>query len=336
MSRPYPQVPTQNHIAELRTHLESTLPGLARLPGIEGVTLNGGMSRGYADGMSEIDLTIYLADETFGRWSQGAVPLLSGIVMIAGRLYDIKVCNLEAEMQKPWSEVAKWDVSYSQILFDPRGRIAGLYAAKLAEPPSPAGVGRHLFDCWWHFHLSGDIWIHREDGLQAHHMLNRALEPLLAALFVANGEYVPHEKWLINFSRSLNWVPQQWTERLTAAMTIPAPTVEVAAARRQVIAGLWREIDQHVVQTQFPGYPLSLMQKQYYDLLKWLVDSGAVRLDEWTARSSAAKLYAAPFHACVTLDGQTVRLDRNRLKAIRPEDMYEWFYEIVAAVRAEL
>jgi len=336
MSRPLVRLTTENTAPMLRIHLASTLPDFTDLPGVEGVTLNGGLSRGYADDLSEIDVRVYLSDAGLAAWQQGALAIPNGIVMLHGQLYDVSVCALAAEHQEEWSEVAKWDASYSEILFDPHGAIARLYGAKLAEPPSTAETGHHLFTAWWHIWLAGAIWIHRQDGLQAHLLLNRALEPLVHALFAANGEYVPHEKWLVHFSRTLNWVPPSWPERLAQAMTVPEPSIVAAAARRQVMANLWDDIDRHVVATQFPGFPLRAMQKRSYDLLKLLAERERMRLAEWSAQAAPAMLQGDPFRACVTVAGDQVHLDRARLKAVQPSDMYSWFYEIAAAVAAEV
>lgn len=334
MGRPYVQLNTQNLLTQLREHLNKQLPWLREIPGVEGITLNGGMSRGYADHLSEVDVTVYLSEAAFARYQQGLNPITSGIVVIDGQLYDLKVCSLQAEMAAEWSDVARWDGSYAEILYDPEGKVAALYAKQLAEPPKAAGAGGRLFDCWWHFHLACRIWIHREDGLQAHLMLNRAIEPLVKALFLVNQEHVPHEKWLIHMSRTLAWRPERWEERLAAAMTIPAPTVLTAAVRRGAIADLWAEIDRYAVATHFPGHPLPLMHRGFYDLFKWLVERGEMPLADWTARAGGDMLSLAPFNACVTVADSMVRLDRERLAALGPADLDPWFYDLVVAVRS--
>lgn len=79
---------------------------------------------------------------------------------------------------------------------------------KLADPPRRLQAEGPLFQCWWYFRLAGDIWIHRGDTVQGHAMLNKAATQLIEALFSANCEHVPHEKWLIHFSRSLAWTPR--------------------------------------------------------------------------------------------------------------------------------
>lgn len=336
MERPHVQVRTENRLTRLREHLNQRLPVLQHLEGVEGITLNGGMSRGYADHLSEVDVTLYLSDDGYERYQQGLNLIPSGIVVLAGQLYDIKVCSLSAELSAQWSEVARWDASYAEILYDPEGKISSLFARNLAEAPQAEGAGGPLFACWWHYYLAGNIWIHRQDGLQAHLMLNRAIEPLVKALFLVNQEHVPHEKWLVHMSRTLAWRPARWEERLGAALAIPAPTVEAAGARQRVIADLWAEIDRYAVDTYCPGLPVRLMQKGFYDLVKWAVERGELTMDEWKGRARGATLSASPFNTILKVEGDLIRLDRERLNTLGPGDLDPWFYEVVDAVRAAL
>ena len=50
MNRPQVQIESENKNATLRRHLEKMLPEFEALPGAVGLTLNGGLSRGYAEG----------------------------------------------------------------------------------------------------------------------------------------------------------------------------------------------------------------------------------------------------------------------------------------------
>jgi len=44
------------------------LPRFKEFPGVVGITLNGGLSRGYADHLSEIDVTFYPQNSFTGIW----------------------------------------------------------------------------------------------------------------------------------------------------------------------------------------------------------------------------------------------------------------------------
>ncbi len=75
MKRPYVQIEAKNKIEALRQHLDDTLPMLKTLPGIVGIILNGGMSRGYADHLSEVDVTLYLDTDSYNVWQKGKAPI---------------------------------------------------------------------------------------------------------------------------------------------------------------------------------------------------------------------------------------------------------------------
>lgn len=334
--RPSVQLLTENRAEEYRAHLEKTLPNFKALPGIIGVALNGGLSRGYADHLSEIDVTLYLDSDTFAAWEQGRAPIAAGITRIDGQLYDIKTVDLAAERLRHLESMELWDMSYARILFDPAGEVASLFGDKLALWPQPQDASGLMFSAWWYFRLAGDIWIYRGDGLQGHLMLNHSVEALLKALFVANREYIPHEKWLVHFSRSLEWTPADWGTRLAQAMRVADESVAALRERQSMIEQLWSEIDRHIVEECCPDYPLRLMQKGFYDLLALLIEHETLSLAEWQTKASLALLNNAPFHDVVILEDDRVHLDREKLLAVRPEMLYAWHYEVLDAARSRV
>ena len=135
MTRPFVQIKTGNQILSLRRHLDEMLPRFIALEGVVGITLNGGMSRGYADCFSEIDVTFYLEPETFQAWESGRSPIAVGITMLNGHLYDIKLVNYANERMRVWELVTLWDASYAEILYDPSGLLHALFAEKLRTKP---------------------------------------------------------------------------------------------------------------------------------------------------------------------------------------------------------
>lgn len=334
MQRPYVQVQATNELHNLRQHLESLLPTLKALPGVVGITLNGGMSRGYADHLSEIDITIYLKPETYQRWQSGKSPLSSGITVIEGALYDLKIVDFSAEQKRSWDSDTLWDASYAKILYDPDSLVAQLFQEKLARFPQAEDAEGHLFSCWWYFRLAGDIWIHRGDVLQGHQMFNQAVVSLVKALFIANKEFISHQKWLIHMSRSLKWTPNDWEDRLREAMSTGDMTISSLKQRQAVIEALWDEIDAYIIR-DYPDLPVPMMQKTFYELLKMLVEKQTVAITDWQSKASLELLNRAPFYGIVTIDQDRVVLDRDKLLNTKPEDMYSWHYEVLSAVIAK-
>jgi hypothetical protein len=331
MTRPYVQIDAANQIAILRQHLEEMLPRFTAFQGVAGLTLNGGLSRGYADHLSEIDVTFYLEPEAYEAWRSGKAPISVGITVLDGQLYDIKYLSYAAEKDRVWDHVTLWDTSYAEILHDPQGLVHVLFSEKLGERPDPSVAEGFLMSCWWYFELAGEIWIHRGDVLQGHHMFNQAVVALVQVLFAANREYIPHEKWLLHLSRSLDWRPTDWERRLGAAMSTGDLTVETLRARQKVIRGLWEEVDRHIVEEYYPHLPVQVMQKTAYEQLKLLVDAGSMPVAEWRARTGGDFPNGDPFHPVIRLDNGQLTLDHEALLEIGPEDMYAWHYAVLQA-----
>jgi hypothetical protein len=335
MTRPRVQLETPNQSDRLRVHLDRTLPALRALPGVVGITLNGGLSRGYADDHSEIDVTLFLTPADYARWQAGAGDLAVGIVMLDGMLYDLSIEDIAAAQARDWAPVALWDLSYAEILHDPQGVLCQLKADKLI-PPDPLTAGGPLFEAWWHFRLAADAWRERGDPLQAHLMLNAAIMPLVRALFLANGEYVPHDKWLIHLSRTLAWTPDNWDVRLALALTA-APAIANVGSRQKVIAGLWQDIDTHIVLTyDDPDYPLNMMHHTAYDQLAALVHAGRMTTAAWAETfGDLTALSREPLHSVTTVSDGLIRLNRERFLNLEPSEMYTWHYAVLNALRGD-
>lgn len=102
-------------------------------------------------------------------------------------------------------------------------------------------------------------------------MLNSAETKLLEALFAAKGEYIPHEKWVVHFSRTLSWTPEQWEARLPEAMSTEDFSIESLVKKQSVIEKLWEEIDRYFVNKECLDLNVKLMQKSFYDMLTFLL-----------------------------------------------------------------
>ncbi|WP_054943318.1 DUF4037 domain-containing protein [Paenibacillus ihuae] len=336
MSRPHVTVTSPNLLDSMQKELHNRLQDFTALDGVCGITLNGGCSRGYADELSEIDLVLYLEDGQHGQWSNGRSPLPLGITKLGEYLYDIKISNLNEEQKKPWDSVALWDLSYARILYDPSGQIARFMSEKLAQRPERMQVEGLMFNCWWHFRLAGDIWLHRGDILQGHAMMNTAATQLIEAVFIANREYVPHAKWLIHLSRTLPWTPAGWEAGLMQIMSTGDCSRESLITRQAAIQRIWSEVDAYIISQECPGYPLNIMHKTFYDLLELLLAHDNLTLETWTGRMTLSMLSAEPFIRFTTVTEDLIIVDKHKFMSIRPADLYAWHSAIVEQLHAEL
>jgi hypothetical protein len=327
--RPHPQLGGPGIADELGRRAEGLADAIGGHPGVVGVLLDGGVSRGYGDHASEIDLVVYVDD------TAADVPVPRGVAVMDGSLVDVSVRVLADERDRPRSPVERWDLSYARVLHDPSGAVQAMLDAALEAEPDVADASGPLFGSWWHYRLAGDAWIARGDPLQAHLMLTLAVPPLVEALFLANDEHVPHEKWLIHLSRSLAWLPERWEERLARALATGDGSTRAAASRQEVLDGLWQDVDARVRARAFPDLPPGLTSPQapFYELLAWLADRGTVSVAEWEARASLAQLAAEPFWSCAARVGDAISYSPDPTGASWQGRMYAWHAAIADAVQ---
>lgn len=159
--------------------------------------------------------------------------------------------------------------------------------------------------------------------------MNEAVTKLVEALFIANGEYIPHEKWIIHFSRSLQWTPTKWDIKISEAMSTGDLSQESLIKRQNNIEKLWEEIDSYIIKKECPNFKLKVMQKTFYDLLQLLSSNDYIAIEEWSKNASKSSLLAEPFFSCVrAIDGKII-FDKEKALSIKPEDLYYWHYEIL-------
>lgn len=333
MGRPYVQIQADNKVNELTSHLKRELEFFQKIDGVIGITLNGGMARGYADHLSEIDITLYLDSHQFNKVELGKAPITIGITKIKDVLYDIKVLDYNMENNRSWNDVDLWDNSYAKILYDPYGKVKNLFRDKLSKTITIDRVESILFDCWWHFKLAGDIWIYRDDALQGHMLLNKAVVALVKALFIINKEYIPHEKWLIHMSRTLNWLPNDWETKLNSAMSTGDLTIESLIIRQKAISDLYNEVDMYLVDIYYPDLPVKVMQRTFYELLTDLYNKKSISIDEWKSKASLNILNKDPFRQVIRISGNFIILDQEKLLCLTLNEMYAWQYEIVEEIK---
>jgi hypothetical protein len=337
MSRPYVNLQSENIIEELLSALDKSLYKFTALDGIVGITLNGGLSRGYGDSLSEIDITVFVSENQFAEYVKGKFPFTLGITVLDGYLFDIKAANFEQECKSDYDSIALWDLSYARILYDPDEKIAGFIKQKLEKKVSYSDASGLLWNSFWSYRLAGDIWIQRQDAIQGHFTFNNAIKPLLEALFIANKEYTPHEKWLVHMSKTLAWLPDDWEERLLRAMNTGDFTVDSLKDRQAYINGLWNDINKKLCEmSNYEHDGLDFTQKYSYETLSMLLGKSVYTIDEWEAVRGLEELNYEPIHSVFKRVGDRVVLDKDRFLSLKPEDMYVWMYNIVDVARREM
>lgn len=334
-NRPYVNVNKESKLDEFMQVLNKNMANIKKFDGIAGIMLDGGMSRGYADYLSEIDVVIYLHDNAFQRYKEEKTPIALGISMMGGYLYDIKTLNYEDELRKEYDSTALWDLSYAKILYDNNGELKHLFEKKFKKTSDVSEAEGLMFDAWWNYRLAGDIWIHREDALQGHYCLNNAVKPLLSALFIANREYIPHDKWLIHMSQTLEWKPLHYEKLLQEILNTGDMSLKSLYERQQSLECFWKAINDRLCGMIDFKNGLKLMHRGVYQNLKKITDKGSFALSEWKEFSSISSLNFEPLFSITEIKDGMVIIDKNKMDALEEQDLYGWFLEVVKAVRQE-
>ncbi|WP_312812174.1 nucleotidyltransferase domain-containing protein [Sedimentibacter sp.] len=334
LNRPFVNISRSNIVEELINVLNQNMDKILSLDGIVGVILDGGLSRGYADYLSEIDIIIYLDQEHFIKYNKSKNPIPIGISKINGYLYDIKIENFDELFNKDYDMVALWDLSYAKIIYDPVNKISEFIKYKLSLPIDISQAAGLMFDAWWNYRLAGDIWINRQDVAQGHYVLNNAVKPLISALFIANEEYIPHDKWIIHMSRTLEWKPDNFDNVLVKILSSGNFDLASIISRQNAIDELWTSIDKKL--TSKVNLKISFMQKYYYETFKILIEKGKIPIEEWEKICNINILNNQPFSDVTYISNETIHVDFNKLLSLKPDDMYQWFYEVADAVRTQL
>jgi predicted nucleotidyltransferase len=334
-NRPYVSIKENNILEELMEALNRSLPGFQLYEGLAGIMLDGGMSRGYADHLSEIDVVIFLHEANYENYQKQLTPTGLGITVMDGYLYDVKLLNYENELNRTYDSVGLWDLSYAKILYDPAGELKTLFDLKLATPVELSQAEGLMFEAWWNYRLAGDIWLQRKDAIQGHYILNHAIKPLISALFIANQEYIPHDKWLIHMSKTLHWLPEHYEAQLLNVLSAGAMDTESLLHRQTAINTLWNEIDERLRDATDCPKSINFMHRGTYNRLKDIYEKKTYIINEWLEKFSLEDLNYEPLRSVLALCDNEISFDSVRAEKLSEKEIYSWFYQVVKAVLAE-
>lgn len=322
------KIKKKNLVNDMISHLEDHLH-IFKEDGLVGITLNGGLSRGYGDHLSEVDVTLYFDKESYNKYRQGLYDITEGICMIDGLLYDVKILDFEEEEKRSFSVVTElWDMSYAKILYDPNSRVKSLYEEKLKKEVSSEQAGGYMFSSWWHIKLACDIWLHREDSLQGHMMLNEAAKTLVQSIYIVNQEYVPHEKWLLHFLDRLNWLPLEATDLLNILFFTGDLSLASLQQRQEKMLSVYESIN------NYAGFDLS--KKGFIKKIEMVLSKKIYDFNEFDELVGLNTINSDPFNKFVKRVGDTIVVDHEAFMSLSESQMYEWHYSTVTAVQKSL
>lgn len=325
-----------NKLEALLGHMNAHLDMFTSLSGLVGITLNGGLSRGYGDHLSEIDLTIYLDSPAFAAFSSGRLELKEGICVIDKQLYDIKVVDFDSEKQRTFSPIVElWDLSYARILYDPNNLIAPMIEDKLKTKITFDHMGGPMFDAWWHFRLAGDIWIHREDAVQGHMMLNEAAKSLLKTLYIANLAYVPHEKWLAHMIQDLDWLPYEHGELKKLLFSTGDLSLQSVIQRQADINDIWDRVNNYALEATDDKTGIDMTMGFFFNRTLKVLEKDSYTLEEFEEIAPLRSIHSDPLAEFVKVVEDRVVVDRSKFMSLDKDSMYSWHYQVAKAVQGQ-
>jgi hypothetical protein len=287
--RPHGRLPDKSQLNEMLDSANEYVKLLSEYTEVIGITLGGGLSRGYGDRLSEIDLNIYLDEEGLTRWGLGKGPIPQGDHMGHKYHMDVSFLNIEKERESKWNLLKKWGCSYAKILYDPSGKVQELLEDKdvfTAEEKHRLAL-RNYLDCTYFGEIVVRQWIVREDPLAANQLINRGIPALANLLFLANGEYPPFEKWLINYSHSLPWKPEGWKDHVQDLIEVKANNFTEVKLRSSKLMDLYHNIWGKILGEEFSH--TGLLELDALEAMQYIVDHEPT-LDEFKKRYSLEQL----------------------------------------------
>ncbi|MBD3206975.1 DUF4037 domain-containing protein [Candidatus Bathyarchaeota archaeon] len=288
-NRPHGRLPDDSQLDEMLDSAYEYVEFLSEYDEVTGITLGGGLSRGYGDNLSEIDLNIYLNEEEVNRWILGKGPIPQGDHM--GRKYhmDVSFLNIEKERRSNWNLLKKWDASYAKILYDPLKKVQELLEEKdvfTAEEKHSLAL-RNYLDCTYFGEIVVRQWILRGDPVAANQLINRGIPALVNLLFLANDEYPPFEKWLINYSHSLPWKPQSWKEHIKDLIEVKTSNFNELKLRSSKFMDLYHQIWAKIVGDEYSH--TGLLELDALEAMQYVVDNEPT-LEEFKEKYSLEQL----------------------------------------------
>jgi len=259
----------KNRIEEFRKIAELLKSKIASYEGVSGIVFAGGLIRGFADKYSDVDIIVLLGekDEDLRRKIRniGKEEQRRSDVDV-----DLEIHFLEDFRTRKWDEMARWDFSHSEIVFDPEGNVRKLFKKKLNVSKSfwlkrIVIYGKHLK---WHCFPPQDnvgaivdTWVDRGDLISAHYCLNYALVLLTRMIFALNREFLLPPKWEIFYSSNLKWLPSNYKKRISEALTVKNLPKSDLDRRLKATGELWREILPKI--REETGLTPELISRQY-------------------------------------------------------------------------
>ncbi|UCC19686.1 MAG: nucleotidyltransferase domain-containing protein [Promethearchaeota archaeon] len=299
--RPHGEISSKGKYEEMLEEAKKIANELASEKGVIGITLCGGLSRGYADELSEIDLNVYLEDHVYNEWIIGMGPVPHADALWKGNYLDIDFLSFEKEKKEDWGLIKKWDISYNVILFDPDGKIEELFHEKdiFSSEEKLQSVSEYFGKCMYIGDLVIQQWIKRGDPLAANQLINSAISGLIGLLFLANEEFPPHEKWALNYSYSLKWLPKYWKKRISEIILTKEISIKETKRRHNLFVDLYKDCWEKIVGKE--SRDLEFIDIMSQKELQFIINNSPISVDKFAERFDIKHLSYEPIYKFINI-----------------------------------
>ncbi len=289
----------------------------AIMEGVVGVVLVGGLTFGEADRYSDIDLIVYLRQQSLRTWYYGEAPLPEGESRYHDLRLDVSYRDYERETERPWTSTEVWGASRAGILYDPEGLVRELLTEKSRGESSTADEALDLA-ARVRFRLDRNVpaWLYRGEALAVHAVLNDAIDDLVALIHLINDLPAPETGWSIALLDHLERTPTGAESMIQEAMRTGDLSVEDASRRRYAVNRLLQACwEMFAPGETLHDRPDAVRQAL---MLRHLVHAGSMSLDDYHHRFDRRLLIQSPAFDLVAIDRQhhqtRVTFDYDRLR----------------------
>ncbi len=297
----------------------------AIMEGVVGVLLSGGLTFGEADRYSDIDLTVYLRQQSLRTWYFGEAPLPEGKSRYRDLRLNVSYLDYELERDRQWTSAEVWRASRAAVLYDPEGLIGELLDSKRPDDAQLRDEARELAaDIRFTLDHAVPAWLYRGEVLAAHTLLNQALSQLIQMIHLTNGSPAPESGWDVVLLRSTGDLPDDIVERLQEALRTGDLTAADVSRRRYVVSTLLRE-------TAAPPAPeqgsasRGEAESPLQGMLRHLLRHEPIEIDEFLAGFDRRLLIQSPAFELVWVDRQPdetlIRFNHERLGHIARHEL---------------
>ena len=238
---------SKNRYKEFLSAAKIIAKKISKIDGVIGILATGGLGRGHCDDFSDLDLIVY-ADDKKAKEIEKYIAI--GYLRYKEIDFDTPVLSYQKALShnvpsKYWSQMVRWDLSNSQILFDKDKKIARLLKEKLvfteAEQKKLLSFHRKEVDELLNYNFK--LWERRGGLINLAHCLMQVTEHIILWIYAKNKKLLPYTpKWLFYYLEN-NLIPEaKYFPIIKKAYLNPIKTLKQAKGVRDSLVKLCKEI----------------------------------------------------------------------------------------------